>query len=123
LDYDSASVCHICKKPFDADYEWQQKKVKDHDHITGQFRGAAHNSCNLNFRFNPEIPIFFHNLRGYDSHMIIQGVKAEDNIEVIANNIEKYVQCRTRVMGIFYFCRNFLRNHRISSNFFLNDSP
>ena len=35
---------YICKKQLDDD------RVRDHCHFTGQYRGAAHNSCNLKCR-------------------------------------------------------------------------
>ena len=38
--------CWICKKVIYNDEE----KVIDHCHVTGKFRGAAHESCNLNFK-------------------------------------------------------------------------
>ena len=41
--------------------------LKDHCHITGRYRGTAHNSCNLKLRIKPktdQIPVVFHNLRG-----------------------------------------------------------
>eukprot|EP01044_Picomonas_judraskeda_P046439 COSAG03_NODE_25918_length_262_cov_1.276074_1_plen_80_part_00 len=48
-------------------------KVRDHDHLTGKYRGAAHNSCNLEEgkkrTRHYTIPVFFHNLKGYDSHL------------------------------------------------------
>jgi len=88
--YNNAVKCHICEREFKED----EKKVKDHCHITGEFRGAAHNSCNLNFRLSPKIPVFFHNLRGYDSHIIMQAANNSEEIEVIANNIEKYMSIR-----------------------------
>jgi hypothetical protein len=56
--FDDTEECHICKQPLDSD------RVRDHDHSNGQFRGAAHNSCNLNFKNRPWIPVFFHNLKG-----------------------------------------------------------
>ncbi len=83
----TAIDCHICEKPLGAD------RVRDHCHITGKFRGAAHSVCNLNFRFRPRIPVMFHNLRGYDAHLIMQGLgklKGEP-LTAIPNNMEKYV--------------------------------
>ena len=42
--FESAMHCHVCKKPVGGD------KVRDHCHFTGQFRGAAHSQCNLNYK-------------------------------------------------------------------------
>ena len=39
-------------------------KVRDHDHWTGTYRGAAHAVCNLKLKPNFRIPVFFHNLSG-----------------------------------------------------------
>jgi hypothetical protein len=47
---------------------------RDHCHLTGKYRGAAHNECNLNYSFTQRIPVILHNLRGYDSHLIMQGL-------------------------------------------------
>ena len=68
----------------------------DHCHITGEYRGAAHNVCNLKLRLNPQtttIPVVFHNLRGYDSHLLnMQAIsKVEDRVSCIPNNTEKYI--------------------------------
>ena len=49
-------------------------RVRDHCHVTGKYRGAAHNECNLNYSFTGSIPVILHNLRGYDSHLIMQGL-------------------------------------------------
>ena len=88
-EYNSATVCHICEEPLNGD------KVLDHDHITGLFRGPAHNACNLKLRINRhklKIPVVFHNLRGYDSHLIMQSIGAlEGKITCIPNNTEKYI--------------------------------
>ena len=69
--------------------------VKDHCHITGKFRGAAHSDCNKKLRINPktdEIPVVFHNLKGYDAHHLMQGLsKAKREVKPIANNMEKYI--------------------------------
>jgi len=48
-------------------------KVRDHDHLTGGSRGAAHNSCNLKYSWRHyKLPVIFHNLKGYDSHLILK---------------------------------------------------
>jgi hypothetical protein len=44
-NFSLAGDCHICNEPLGLD------RVRDHDHLTGHFRGAAHNTCNLKFRF------------------------------------------------------------------------
>ena len=68
IEFDEATTCHICKKEFkndENDEDKDYKKCKDHCHILGNFRGAAHNSCNLNYRISPKswkLPCFFHNL-------------------------------------------------------------
>ena len=63
--FDKAETCHICKTPLLTD------KVRDHCHFTGQYRGAAHNSCNLQCRKPMILPVIFHNLQGYDAHLFI----------------------------------------------------
>ena len=36
-------------------------KVTDHCHNTGEYRGAAHNICNLKYGGPKKVPIIFHN--------------------------------------------------------------
>jgi hypothetical protein len=48
-------------------------KVRDHDHITGEFRGWAHAKCNLKLNIkNQKIPVLFHNGSGFDFHLILK---------------------------------------------------
>ena len=44
-EYKRATKCHICFKPFSE----KNRKVRDHCHYTGLYRGAAHSSCNLKY--------------------------------------------------------------------------
>ena len=96
---------HICGEKYDE----KDVRIRDHCHITGKFRGSAHQECNLKLRIKPEnlkIPVIFHNLRGYDSHFRMQqigeiakkhgytnkkGEKQDLNINAIPNNMEKYM--------------------------------
>ena len=73
--------------------------------MTQKYRGSAHQDCNLKFRLTDKIPVIFHNLRGYDSHFIMQnigqlakthtyknkkGKECQVNINAIPNNMETY---------------------------------
>ena len=94
--FNGATKCWICKGEFDdtADEKGYRKneKVKDHCHYTGRFRGAAHNSCNLKYKKPKFIPVVFHNLSGYDSHLFIKNLGyTAGNIDCIPNNEEKYI--------------------------------
>ena len=71
-----------------------QWKVSDHDHITGEFRGAAQSKCNQQFSLKPllqTIPVFFHNLKGYDAHLLRSalGKTTEKEVEYTNYKVEK----------------------------------
>ena len=105
LSFKLEQKCHICEES----YKDKDIRVRDHCHITGKYRGSAHQDCNLKLRLKPEgikIPVIFHNLRGYDSHFIMQqigeitkkhtyknnkGEEKQMNINAIPNNMEKYM--------------------------------
>ena len=77
--------CWICDKLFDVGDD----KVREHCHITGKYRGASHWSCNINLKLSKIIHVIFHNLRGYDSHLIIKEVNKFDvKVSVIPNVLE-----------------------------------
>ena len=57
--FDKETKCWICKEVF----KINNKKVRDHCHFTGRYRGAAHNSCNLKYRKPKFTPVVFHNLK------------------------------------------------------------
>ena len=96
--FKKAEACHICNKK----YTYKDIRVRDHCHVTQKYRGSAHQDCNLNFRLTDKIPVIFHNLRGYDSHFIMQnigkiakkytyknqkGEQCQMNIKAIPNNM------------------------------------
>ena len=97
-DFQNAKKCWICQRQYKPD-EGENIPVRDHCHITGKYRGSAHKTCNLRLQISAEkikIPVIFHNLKGYDGHLIIEGmgdiIKREPlNIDVIASNAEKYI--------------------------------
>ena len=84
--FEKSEICWICDKII------EDNKRRDHCHITGKHRGAAHWNCNINLKISKKLVVIFHNLRGYDSHLIFKGLsKFGCNINVIPNGLEKYM--------------------------------
>ena len=67
------------------------KKVRDHCHFTGDFRGAAHNICNLRYKVLHNAVI--HNGSLYDYHFIIKQLPEElkGQFKCLGENTEKYI--------------------------------
>ena len=86
--FEMTNVCWICDKLI----ENTDNKVRDHCHITAKYRGAAHYCCNINLKMTKKVPVIFHNLKGYDSHLIFKELsKFNVKINVIPNGLEKYM--------------------------------
>ena len=87
-------VCYICKDEFNTDNNNKKYyKVKKHCHYTGNYRGAAHNTCKLRYKVPKEILVVFHNGSTYDYHFIIKELAEEFEIEFecLGENTEKYI--------------------------------
>ena len=105
-EHEAAEKCHICLKEFN---DPRNRKVRDHCHYTGLYRGAAHNNCNLKYLIPDYIPIVFHNLSGYDDHLFIKELGRRFNkndIGVTAVNKERYisfnVKTNVKLAGVKY---------------------
>ncbi|GFR28931.1 uncharacterized protein TNCT_189981 [Trichonephila clavata] len=85
--FNSETRCYLCKHLLEND------KVRDHCHLSGRYRGAAHNYCNLKYKMRKMIPVVFHNLKNYDAHHIIKclGNFKDHEFNILANNMEKYI--------------------------------
>ena len=92
-DFQSATMCHIFEQDLNIDKETGQiLKVRDHCHFTGEYRGAAHNQCNLKCKKPLILPVIFHNLQGYDSHLFIkQLANVSGDLSCIPSTEEKYI--------------------------------
>ena len=86
-EFERSNICWICGKLINFD-----EKVRDHCHISGKYRDCAHWSCNINLKISKKVPVIFHNLKGYDSHLIFKELsKFNCKISVIPNGLEKYM--------------------------------
>ena len=86
--FQQSNSCWIRKKLIHNDEE----KVRDNCHVTGKFRDAAYGSCNRNLQLTKKVPVIFHNLGAYDSHLIFSELdKFDVKVSVIPNGLEKYM--------------------------------
>lgn len=93
-DFTAATKCHICGRNFSINNNnTKNNKVRDHNHMTGEYRGAAHDVCNLTYQDTRVIPVIFHNLSGYDSHFIIIPLMSvfKGKVKIIPLNDQKYI--------------------------------
>ena len=72
-------------------------KVRDHCHFTGKYRGAAHNSSNLQCRKSLILLVIFHNLQGYDYIFIKQLAKIKGPLSCIPSTEEKYISFSKKI--------------------------
>ena len=110
VQFEQAEECWLCENPLD------DTKVRDHDHLTGKYRGAAHNICNIQSqqRSSSFVPIFFHNFSGYDCHLIfeellIQAFEKGYEPKIIPKSMENYVSIQVG-------CLRFLDSYRFLSS-------
>ena len=82
--FEQSNICSICNELFD---------LSDHCYINGKYRGAAHWSCNINLKITKNVPVIFHNSKGYDGYLMLKESGKYNNmkISVIPNGLEKYM--------------------------------
>ena len=74
------------------DYVDNDVNLRDYYHITRKYRDPAHGDCNINLKLNHKKLVVFHNLKNYDSYLIVEELgKFNLKITVISNGIEKYI--------------------------------
>lgn len=93
--YHNSTKCSICHK----ELNWGADEIcRDHCHITGVFRGAAHQFCNIMMQQQKKPIVFFHNAKGYDNHFLIKSLAANSKvgrISVLGQTSEKYSRITT----------------------------
>ena len=93
LVYDNFTNCHICKEKLGED------RVRDHCHLSGKFRGAAHEVCNIKYKVPTFFPVVFHNLSGYDSHLFIKTLgNSEGDISCIPNDEKNFISFTKQII-------------------------
>ena len=67
-DYRNNNTCRFCAEKIEFD------KVRDHCHLTGNYRGSGHSKCNINVtqKQSNHIPFVSHNISNIDCHMFFK---------------------------------------------------
>ena len=108
-DYRNNDICQFCEKNIESD------KVRDHCHLTGNYRGPSHNTCNINViqKQSNFIPFIFHNFSNYDCHMFFKKLvnKKNDKVkfDIIPKTNEEYI-------SVTYGCIRFIDSYRFLSS-------
>ena len=108
-DFENDNICRYCEKYIETD------KVRDHCHLTGEYRGIAHNECNLQVKQKDSnfITIGLHNFSNYDCHMffktLVDRKKDKVDFKIIPKTDEKYISVK-------YGCIKFIDTYRFLSN-------
>jgi len=103
IDYENATTCLNCNNNFDQN---SRIKVRHRCHTTGRFLDAVCSKCNLQLKYRKRkqpgtnedeffIPVIAHNMKGYDSHLILKHYEHHPSLDlpitVIPSNTEKFV--------------------------------
>ena len=109
------TTCWLCEKEIKPKDVKENPIVRDHCHLTGRFRGLAHNNCNLNTRkaHTSFVPILFHNFSGYDCHLIFEkliNMATEKNIKINENDI--IAKSSENYISVKIGCLKFLDSYR-----------
>ena len=103
------NICQFCEKNIESD------KVRDHCHLTGEYRGPAHSMCNINVTQDQSnfIPFIFHNFSNYDCHMFFTKLVDKKNnkvkFDIIPKTNEEYI-------SVTYGCIRFIDSYRFLSS-------
>ena len=108
-EFQEATGCYICGEEFK-----ESEKVREHNHLSGTYRGAACQSCNTKEgKATKLIPVFFHNGSNYDFHFLIEELmKYEDEynkVKLLSKNSENYISID---YGSYYKKLRFLDSYR-----------
>ena len=104
-DYRNNNTCQFCKKTIESD------KVRDHCHLTGKYRGPAHNTCNINVRRKDSIfiPFLFYNFSNYDCHLFFKKLvdRKSDKVE-----LDIFPKTNEEYISVTYGCIRFIDSYR-----------
>ena len=119
INHKNAKKIYVCNCSFTA----ENHKVRDHCHVTGNYRGSSCNRCNSGMKMTKTIPVIFHYLKGYDSHLLLQELgKFNKKISVISKNKQTYESFSVSNKTSYFDRKAGKQVNRVWSNFRFIDS-
>ena len=100
-DFKNNNICRFCEKEILSD------KIRDHCHLTGKYRGPAHNTCNINVKQKDSnfIPFAFHNFSNYVCHTFFKRLvdlkKDKVKFKIIPKTNEEYISVKNGCIRFF----------------------
>ena len=86
-------------------FDVEDSKVRDPCHKTGKYRSSAHWSCNIILKLTKNVPVIFHNLKAFDSHLMMQEVcKFDVKANAIPNGLKKYMAFAINTLFLLTAC-------------------
>ena len=108
-NFENNNICRYCEKYIELD------KVRDHCQLTGNYRGPAHNQCNLKVEQKDSnlIAIGLHNFSNYNYHMFFKTLvnRKKDNVE-----FEIFPKTDEKCISVKYGCVKFIDTYRFLSS-------
>ena len=103
------NICRFCEKNFKSD------KVRDHCHLTGKYRGPAHNTCNINVKQKDSnfLPFAFHNFSNYGCHLFFKRLVDLKHDKIKIKTIPK---TNDEYISATYGCIRFIDSYRFLSS-------
>ena len=103
-EYDNTNNCYMCKQKFEPNIRLRIKN-RDHSHFNGEYMGPACTWCNLLNRSQRQIPLYFHNFKGYDSKIVMSCIKKSKDLKskfkILSSNSQNF---RSITYRAFRFC-------------------
>ena len=77
--YEKGNICYSYDEKFEdkGTNDKKYRKVRDHCHYTGEYRGAANSICNIEYSIPKEMTVIFYIGSNYDDHFIIKEIAEE----------------------------------------------